>query len=103
MRPQLRTSRLILPIGLVLFLVASCAPATATETQPPVESAPLLPSATPFQPVDTVEIPATQPPVASEAPLPVATSRGPDLHATDPATVSLASGQYQFVEFFRYT
>jgi hypothetical protein len=35
--------------------------------------------------------------------LPVATSRGPDLHATDPATVSLASGQLQFVEFFRFT
>jgi hypothetical protein len=40
---------------------------------------------------------------AASDPLPVATSRGPDLHATDPATVSLASGQLQFVEFFRFT
>jgi hypothetical protein len=33
----------------------------------------------------------------------VATSRGPNLEATDPATVSLASGQLQLVEFFRFT
>ena len=35
--------------------------------------------------------------------VPVSTSRGPDLHATDPTTVSLASGGLQFVEFFRFT
>jgi hypothetical protein len=33
----------------------------------------------------------------------VATSRGPDLEATDPTTVKLASGQMQLVEFFRFT
>jgi hypothetical protein len=33
----------------------------------------------------------------------VATSRGPNLEATDPSTVSLASGQLQLVEFFRFT
>ncbi|MBI5932582.1 MAG: hypothetical protein HY867_02650, partial [Chloroflexi bacterium] len=33
----------------------------------------------------------------------VATSRGPELHATDPTTVKLASGQLQLVEFFRFT
>jgi hypothetical protein len=33
----------------------------------------------------------------------VATSRGPNLEATDPATVSLASGQLQLIEFFRFT
>jgi hypothetical protein len=33
----------------------------------------------------------------------VATSRGPDLEATDPSTVSLASGQLHLVEFFRFT
>jgi len=32
-----------------------------------------------------------------------ATSRGPNLEATDPSTVSLASGQLQLVEFFRFT
>lgn len=49
----------------------------------------------------------TQPPIASQAPtqtpFPVAASRGPNLQATDPAAVSLASGQYQLVEFFRFT
>ena len=33
----------------------------------------------------------------------VATSRGPNLEATDPLTVSLASGQPLLVEFFRFT
>ena len=33
----------------------------------------------------------------------IATSRGPNLEATDPNTVKLASGQPQLVEFFRFT
>jgi len=33
----------------------------------------------------------------------VPTSRGPNLEATDPGTVSLASGQPHLVEFFRFT
>lgn len=33
----------------------------------------------------------------------VATSRGDNLQATDPATVSLASGELQMVEIFRFT
>jgi hypothetical protein len=41
--------------------------------------------------------------VPAEVPQPVATSRGPDLEATDPATVRLDSGELQLVEFFRYT
>jgi hypothetical protein len=97
--------RLLPTISLLAVILAACAPSQATQpSAPPVA---VLPSATPFQPVNTVEVPATQPPVATEAPaqapLSIATSRGPELHATDPATVSLASGQYQFVEFFRYT
>lgn len=86
--------------GLVLLAVflAACAPAAAptnppaAATQPPTETA-----STP-----TLE-PATQPAAGEVTALPVATSRGPDLHATDPATVSLASGGLQFVEFFRFT
>jgi len=62
---------------LLALLLASCAPAAVTD-------APTQPAAAP-------------------ALLPVATSRGPDLHATDPGTVNLASGQLQFVEFFRFT
>lgn len=99
-------TRFLSPLLLVAVILAACAPSPATQpsTSPPVVD---LPSATPFQPVEPTESAATQPPVATEpptqAPLPVATSRGPELHATDPATVSLASGQYQFVEFFRFT
>jgi hypothetical protein len=47
--------------------------------------------------------PATEPAPGEATALPVATSRGPDLHATDPTTVSLASGGLQFVEFIRFT
>jgi hypothetical protein len=51
---------------------------------------------------------ASAPPTATTSIIPssaqaVATSRGPELEATDPATVSLASGQLQLVEFFRFT
>jgi hypothetical protein len=96
-------TRLFTMFVLVAVFLAACAPAPATQ---PSTASPFveLPPATP---VISVEESATQPPVAVEAPsqspLPVATSRGPDLHATDPSTVNLASGQYQFVEFFRFT
>jgi hypothetical protein len=95
--------RLFFVIILVAVNLAACAPATTTQptTAPPVVE---LASATPAV---SVEGGVTQPPVAIDAPtqpvLPIATSRGPNLEATDPSTVSLASGQYQFVEFFRFT
>ncbi|RIK29549.1 MAG: hypothetical protein DCC56_12650 [Anaerolineae bacterium] len=94
-------TRFLSPLLLVAVILAACAPAPATQ------SSAVLPSATPLPPVESAGGEATQPPVATEpptqAPLPVATSRGPNLEATDPSTVSLASGQYQFVEFFRFT
>ena len=96
-------TRLFSTLLLVVVILAACSPTPATQPSaaPPVVE---LPSATP---AISVEGGATQPPVAVEAAtqivLPVATSRGPDLHATDPSTVNLASGQYQFVEFFRFT
>jgi hypothetical protein len=34
---------------------------------------------------------------------PAFVSRGPNLEATDPTTVSLESGDLQLVEFFRFT
>jgi len=79
---------------LVAVLLAACAPVAATEA-PPAETV-AQPSATPVEEVvPTLASPATA--------LPIATSRGPDLHATDPATVNLASGELHFVEFFRFT
>jgi hypothetical protein len=86
---------------LIALFLAGCAPAAPlTEpaiqaTQPPIAAQPTL--APP-----TLEA-ATQPAPAEATAVPVATSRGPDLHATDPTTVSLASGGLQFVEFFRFT
>lgn len=96
----------LLRFSLLVMLLASCASSQATtttvpaaaDTQAPVAVLPSLPAA-----ASTPE-PATQPVPTEEATvLPVATSRGPDLHATDPTTVSLGSGGLQFVEFFRFT
>jgi hypothetical protein len=87
-------------LGLVTVLVAvSCAPAatappTPTDVAIPATATPAEPSAptaTTSAPTQAVEVQA------------VPTSRGPNLEATDPATVSLASGQLQLVEFFRFT
>lgn len=81
-----------LTFGLVAILLAACSPQA---TQPP---APLPVAAQPSESV-------AQPQVTNEAPTvaAVATSRGPNLEATDPASVNLASGQLQLVEFFRFT
>jgi len=52
-------------------------------------------------PTSTLPFPTEPTPTSSVQA--VATSRGPDLEATDPSTVSLASGGLQLVEFFRFT
>lgn len=90
-------------VSLVTALLAvSCAPAVPTEppvseaTAPGVE-APASPESEP--PLSVESTPAAEVPAV----LPAATSRGPNLEATDPATVSLASGGLQLVEFFRFT
>ena len=99
-------TRFIPPLVLLAVLLAACAPQAATE-------APVQPVTTAID--MTATFPAPVPTLASIQPtagptqdlsptaLPVATSRGPNLEATDPLTVSLASGQIQFVEFFRFT
>ena len=93
------TPRLFPTFGLLAVLLASaCSPAATSPTPAPVaathtESA--APTSLPAQPEATL---------APTAPAePAATSRGPDLEATDPATVALASGGLQLVEFFRFT
>jgi hypothetical protein len=98
---MMKTPRLFLTFGLFFVLLASaCAPAL---TASPVPDA----SAPPSDVTVTSQVTVTSAPEATLAPtesaLPVATSRGPDLHATDPATVALASGGLQLVEFFRFT
>lgn len=95
--------RLFPNLVLLAVLLAACAPGAASTnplaaaTQPPTA---ILLTATASAP--TLEA-ATQPAGSEATALPVATSRGPELHATDPTTVSLASGELQFVEFFRFT
>lgn len=108
-------ARSILTTGLLAILwVAACAPAasptpvapevtaqpTLQEVQPTVPPASIHTEAVQPQPAST-EVPATKAP--AEVPLVAATSRGPELESTDPSTVSLASGELQLVEFFRYT
>ena len=101
-------TRLFSTLSLLALLAAACAPQAA----PPL---PDQPSPTPFIAADFPVIPTTTPLPnivgVGNAPtealpataLPIATSRGPNLEATDPATVNLANGQIQLVEFFRFT
>jgi len=97
--------RLLSSLSLLAVLLAACAPAQratptnapAAATEPPTFLVPTVTVAAP-----TLE-PATQPASGEATVVPIATSRGPDLEATDPTTVSLASGGLQFIEFFRFT
>jgi len=90
-------------LGLVaVLLTVSCAPAVpstlSAATQASVPTAAVAPADATATPQAAVVDPAQ--PVDVQA---VATSRGPNLEATDPSTVSLASGQLQLIEFFRFT
>jgi hypothetical protein len=96
-------TRLIPTLSLIALLLASCAPAvvpTEADVTQAIVSSP-SPEATATQPSSSAEPTATQPPTVEVQP--VATSRGPDLEATDPSTINLASGGLQLVEFFRFT
>ncbi len=99
--------RSILAVSLLtVLLLVGCAPASTPETTQPENLAPAPvesePTATVVHPeAAPTDAPATQ--ASIEVPQAVATSRGPDLEATDPTTVSLNSGDLQFVEFFRFT
>ena len=102
--------RLLPGLSLIAVLLAACAPVetpiiSGLPTPTAVESA--APPSTEFSSIIPTLETATQVQVPTEAPpatlLPAATSRGPELEATDPTTVNLASGQIQFVEFFRFT
>lgn len=92
-----------------VLLTAACASAATESAAPLPTDLAVQASLTPLAdiPSPTLEV-VTQPaayltatPVVEAQP--IATSRGPDLHATDPTTVTLAAGQLHFVEFFRFT
>ena len=92
--------RLFLNLVLITVFLAACAPANSTAS-PDQPAALLSPTSLPPLETSTPAAAPTDSPIPS--PLPLATSRGPELHATDPTTVSLASGGLQLVEFFRFT
>jgi len=84
--PTFNRSIFFLSLSLVtVFVVTACAPAAATQTP------------------EMAAQPTVQAVMETPVPVAVATSRGPDLEATDPNTVGLASGGLQLVEFFRFT
>ena len=84
---------------IAVTLIVSCSPASPTQeinvlppTTSSIDSAPATEAVVATS--EATQVPAVQP---------VATSRGDNLEATDPSTVSLASGQLQLIEFFRFT
>jgi hypothetical protein len=77
----------------MVLLASACVPA-ATPTLNPTS---------PALPTKAVTVPSATQPLATVIPTAVATSRGPDLEATDPLTVNIASGNLQLIEFFRFT
>ena len=98
--------RLQAVLTLAALLMTACG-STASPTQTPDGGAPTLTA--------TATVYETAPPVAEPnlapvptgtltvtAPTPFATSRGDELEATDPDTVTLASGGPQLVEFFAF-
>ena len=91
-------------LGLLAVFLAACAPATSTAI--PAQPTIVIPSETLPAAASTSDtsIQATAAPTEALAAtqLPIATSRGPNLEATDPKTVSMASGGLQFVEFFEF-
>jgi hypothetical protein len=101
----MRKRRLFSGLSLFAVLLAACAPATTTVIS--AQPVTVIPSQTLPSSVSTLDtsVQATAAPTEGLAatPLPIATSRGPNLEAIDPTTVSLASGGVQFVEFFRFT
>ncbi len=84
---------------IAVFVISACAPAAT--------SAPIVPTDVSSQeaaPATSAPVDSVVPTATEAAPVQaVATSRGPNLEATDPSTVSLASGQLQLIEFFRFT
>ena len=83
--------RLILwTVGLVAVMISSaCAPALAETNPDSTPTLTALPAATEaVQTATQLQVPPEAPTLAVE---PIATSRGPNLEATDPTTVGLAS------------
>lgn len=98
---KLIKKQIVIPMLLVL-ITAACTPSqqqavpTATNTLMTVnQDATLEPAAPTSEAIATITVEPER--------VIMPTSRGPNLVATDPSGVKLASGQLQLVEFFRFT
>lgn len=97
-------TRLFLTLSLfAVLLAAACASATPVAPAQPDGPVIVESGATPLVDIPSATLEAISTETIAPPTPPIATSRGPELHATDPTTVSLAAGQLQFVEFFRFT
>jgi hypothetical protein len=94
----MKSIRRQLTLALLAFSLAACIPAGTSAPAP----ADLPPAATQL-PSGNVDDPAGMPVAGTAGMQAIPTSRGPDLAASDPAAVRLASGGLQLVEFFRFT
>ena len=84
---------------LIVFMLSACTPPDPAPVEATQEEAPPAPEATE---AEAPVVAPTETEVPVEEPVAVATSRGNDLHATDPATVNIASGKPQLIEFFAF-
>jgi hypothetical protein len=103
----MRLNHLFLRLIVVAVLLAACTPAETQTTPPqPASATPAITVPTETPVIDLRVTRAESESLNSATPAPtiqaIATSRGPNLEATDPQTVSTASGGLQFVEFFEF-
>ncbi len=90
-------------LGLAVVMTLNACSSAATATVSPVDPSATAAQAATLVPATATLVAASPTEAVGETPIAVATSRGPDLEATDPTTISLASGELHFVEFFRFT
>ncbi len=84
-----------------VVLMSACVPSPTLQGSNTAALEP--PEITKPSPIPAATLLATTEEVSTLLLQPIATSRGPELEATDPATVHLASGAFQLIEFFRFT
>ena len=100
----------LLTLGLLgVFILSACTPnasapsPTQTPAPEPAAPAPTAPVSAPSGASEVSEVASAAPEIAEiEEPEIIPTSRGDELHATDPATVNIASGEPQLIEFFAF-
>lgn len=90
----------LLWLAAAALAVAACAPKPAVQPAPESNQQPTILDTQPSLQMPTGTTPAATEPVG-RAPAVEPTAR-PGLHATDPGTVQLASGELQLVEFFAF-